>query len=278
MNDRWQFSALPFALTLLALAACSTQDIAPSQVVIADYQAGPGPDRGRVVVALSPTGDSNQTQYHVLLDDDLVADSREDVWDPFTVTPGGEIGIGYLESGPHHFTIVAPGAAPIFEGDGQIPGGGAVRLYLYGPLAALQGRFVSVPDAASAGNEHVTVVNLMSSGQSIEVVSCTNANSCTPISPALSLGELFDAEVPAVISNGCPPDAAPFADCLPLSLSAEGAGIGYRLVPSYSLPDPPALPLGPIGFVYPDPATVTVFVAAPVSMTDQGQLLFGFNY
>jgi hypothetical protein len=277
MNARRRFSALPLALALAALPACRTQDIEPTQVVIADYQAGPAADKGRVVVALSPTDDSNQTPYRVLLDDELVLDAPGDFSSPFAVRAGEEVGTGFLESGPRHFTIVAAGEAPIFEGDGQVPGGGMVRLYLYGPLNALHGLFVSTPDAASAGNEHVTVVNLMQSGQTIEVVSCTDATTCTPVSPALAPGDQFDTEVPAVITYGCPPGTIPDAICPPPSLSPEGAGIGYRLVPSSALPNPRVLPLHPADAGIPGEAMATVFVAAPVSMSDQGQLLFGFN-
>ena len=110
--------------------------------------------------------------------------------------------------------------------------GSQLRLFLFGPLDALQGRFVVVPATPSAGNEHVTVINLMRSGQPIKVVSCTDATTCTPISPALAMGDLFDAEVPAVVSDDG------FA-----SLRSDGSGVNFRLVPSASLPNPPVLGL-----------------------------------
>ena len=104
----------------------------------------------------------------------------------------------------------------------------------------------------------------MRSGQAIEVVSCTDAATCTPISPPLAMGDFFQTEAPAVVSDDG------YA-----SLTATGAGIGYRLVPSATLPSPTvnAVYTGLQGLVY-RPAGSNVpaplFIAAPVFMSDQG--------
>ena len=198
----------------------------------------------------------------------MVSDSGGGNLTPFTVGEGGAASIGYLEAGTHHFAIAASGSAPIFEVNGQITGAATTTLFLYGALNALQGRFATLRDAVTAGAEHDVVVNLMRSGQSIEVVSCTDGT-CTPVSPALALGDVFDAEFPS-------PDAAGSTYSLN-SLTDTGTGIGYRLVPSTTAPAPPVLPLY-LAFTL-GVSTVPQapnFVGAPVFISDQGdpQILF----
>jgi len=171
----------------------------------------------------------------------------------------------------HHFAVLVPGHPPIFQGDGELAAGSWLRLYLFGAADAPQGRFVITADAPSPGNEHITVINLMRSGQTIEVVSCTDVTTCTPISPALAMGDCFQTEAPAVVSD----DGYG-------SLTATGAGIGYRLVPSATLPNPAVNQLSsgvqgavfrPAGSKVPAP----IFVAAPVFMSDQGVVLRDFE-
>jgi hypothetical protein len=254
-------SVSPFAFPLLlVLPACAARD----HLVIPDAAAGP--DEGGLLVSFSPTegtfeaeearalANPDGTQYRVLLDGDLLTGAPGST-SPFAVVEGGQAGVRYLESGPHHLTIGAPDNAPIFDGDGQVPGGGTARLFLYGPLDDLRGVFVSVPDAPAAGNEHVTVVNLIRGGQAIEVVSCEDSATCTPLSAELALGDVFDAEVPADLD-----------------------GIGYRLVPSGALPDPPVLALteGVWFGALADPPPAIV-AAAPVYMSADGQAELSFN-
>jgi len=183
---------------------------------------------------------------------------------PITISENGMRVDGYLHSGRHHFAMLVPGSAPIFEGDGEIMAGSWLHMYVFGAAGAQQGRFVSTPDNPSSGNESITVINLIRSGQTIEVVSCTDATTCTPISPALAMGDVFQTEVPAVVSE----DGYG-------SLTATGAGVGYRLVPSASFPNPPVneLRVGvqgvmnrPLGSNDPAP----IFISAPVFISDQG--------
>jgi hypothetical protein len=284
MKQCRRFVALPFALTLLAVAACSTETVGPGHVLIANTQ--PGPEQGAFVVSYASSADSFQADQarlatgwqaplcHVTLDGQLLAEYEGTAGSsvpqllPVTVEEGGLAGVGYLDAGSHHFAIVAPDGSSIFQGDGTVQGGGNLRLFLYGDPGALQGRFAYIPSKPAAGQEHITVVNTMRSGQVIEVVSCTDAATCTPISPSLALGDLFDTEVPAIVSeNG-------FA-----SLTPDGAGIGFRLVPSASVPDPPVLGLyvGAEGAVGSGLPPNEIFVVAPSFMSDQGQLLEGFN-
>ncbi len=280
MTDHRRLSLLPLA-ALLAAPGCGTEDVDTAHVVYAGAQAGP--DQARLLVALAPTAksyddaeerfstDPNPTEYHILMDGNRISYAAGDssgLW----VTEGSQVGAAYLPAGPHHFSVLAPGAAPIFEGDGQLPGGGTAVLLLFGSLDALQDRFLALPDAAASGNEHITVVNLMRDGRAIEVVSCgTVGAACAPLSPALALGDVYDAELPASISDACPPPSPAGVPC-PSTLSPAGAGVGYRLVPSASVPAPPVQGLtGGIwsGISYDE--TPTVFLAAPVYLTDQGQ-------
>jgi hypothetical protein len=238
--------------------------------------ASAGAEQGGVLVALSPTAasfDREQTQLQAAQASQagqlwqLWIDGRRALLDggdghpsPVTVAEGARSARGYLEAGPHHFALMTSAAVPAFEGDAQVPSGGTIRLFVFGPLEALQGRFVSTPDEPASGNEHVTVVNLLRTGQAVEVVTCTGPRACTPVSSALGLGDLFDTEVPLP------------ADGAAVTMTSDGVGIGYRAQPSPSMPAPPVLALGrgPNG-------APAVFVAAPVYMSDEGEVLYGFN-
>jgi hypothetical protein len=280
-----RLSTLSLACPLLALAACGTEDIQGHYLVPSDQA---GPDKGGVLVAFSPTEDTydaathttdpSGTKYHLFVDGEIVAEPGG--YQPFTTFVGGNPNwVYYLGAGAHHFAIAASGQAPVFEGDGQIPGGGTANLFLYGPLDRVRGVIAPTPLRPSAGNEHVTVVNLMRSGQTVEVVTCNDGATCTPISPALSLGDVFDAELPAVFDDCDPasPSSIPgnWSDggCF-TSRTTRGAGVGYRLVPTAALPDPPvnALTWG-ISDLSSSPRP-QIFVAAPVFMNEQGQSQF----
>jgi len=268
MGDRRRPLALPFAFTVLVAPNCGVQDGQANQQLLT--AAAGGPDTGSIVVAFAPTAATfraeqaslltgpTRTAYDVLIDGEMaVLDDGDGHTSALTVTEGSMSLRGYLDAGPHHFTIRASGAAPAFDGDGAIPGGGAARLFLFGPVEALQGRFVSTPDTPAFGNEHVTAVNLMENGQTAEVVSCMDG-SCTPLSDPLGLGDVFDTEIPATDS-----------DPLTSSLTDAGTGVGYRVVPTAALPAPPVLAF--------QTEVPEVFVAAPVYLSDQGLLLYGFN-
>ena len=110
----------------------------------------------------------------------------------------------------------------------------------------------------------------MRTGVSIEVVSCTDASHCTAVSPPLALGETFEADFPLVAG----------ADDV-TSLS-DGVGLGYRLVPTASLPAPfinrllRADPL--LGRTPPtSPAGPPIFLAAPIYMAPEGNPLMEWN-
>lgn len=281
MKNLRSANAPMLALSLLSIAACSTQQVGPDNVVIGESQ--PGPEGGIFHVAYASTAASyqdretrnampsfNPPRYNVAMDGALlaleegVAGSSVAQLLPIGVSEDGMAVDGYLHSGRHHFAMLVPGSAPMFQGDGEIMAGGWLHMYVFGAAGAQQGRFVSTPDNPSPGNESITVINLIRSGQTIEVVSCTDATTCTPISPALAMGDVFQTEVPAVVSE----DGYG-------SLTATGAGVGYRLVPSASFPNPPVNELWvgvqgvkdrPLGSNDPAP----IFISAPVFISDQG--------
>ncbi len=258
MQDAGSLLVPSLAFMVWALFGCGGQS--DMIVLVAD---GAGPEMGGVQVACSPTAssfDDEQARLSAggqgsasqplqvsidgqpaMLDDGAGHRSR------VVVREGGKSSLGYLEAGPRHFAVTSSSGTPVFEGDAQVPGGGVLWLFLFGPAGAQQGRFVATPDFPAVGNQHLTVVNLARTGQSLEVVSCDDGATCTPLSPVLALGDLFDTEVPA------------------------GAGqTGYRVVPSPALPAPPLL-------TFEDAASSAVLMAAPVYISDQGQLLFGFQ-
>jgi hypothetical protein len=282
--NRHGLSATALAGTLLALAGCGTDEIR-GPFLLAGGQAGP--DTGGLVVAFASTtedtyaaveqGTANldQQPYDVLVDGQVLS---TDGSRPFTVLLGGNPDWGYyLGAGPHHFAVTATlGQPPVFEGDGQVPGGGSAHLFLYGPLDDVKGVFAPVPGAPAAGHEHITAVNLLRSGQTIEVVACSDWATCAPLSGTLALGDVFETEVPAVIdpcdptSSASVPGSWSGGGCF-TSLTTRGAGVGYRLVPTPSLPNPPvnALTWGIDGVTA--NSRPPIFVAAPVFMTDGGR-------
>ena len=235
--------SLRFALSLgLALSACNTEEIAPHQVAIKTTQSDPG--QGALLIFFTTTGGTyaaeqarestnpNLTEYHLFVDGHLVVFDNSGSATPVVVLEGDMVTAGYWSEGIHHFEFGASEAAAIFAGDGSIVAGAVNRLYLFGPLDALQGRFTSYATNPPAGSAHASVINLVRGEGSIELLSCTDASHCGAVSPPLALGETFEGDVPFVAS-----------DNELQSLSTSGAGLGYRLVPTASLPAPPILPL-----------------------------------
>jgi hypothetical protein len=259
LRERRQLVVLPSACFVWALSGCG----GPSDVIML-AMGGAGPQKGGVVVAFAPTATSFADQQALLASAAdgsafpllrLWIDGRLAMLDDgaghvsaATAPEGGVSGLGYLEAGPHHFALTTAGGVAVFAGDAEVPDGGTLRLFLFGPAGAQRGRFVATPDLPAAGNEHLTVLNLIQPDQSIEVVRCRDTAPCAPLSPALALGELFDTEIPV------------------------GPDVGYRVVPSASLPDPPVVP-----FDRGSRTAAPVLVAAPVYVSVQGQLQFGFQ-
>jgi hypothetical protein len=272
MSHRAPFCALALAFTLVGSSGCDTQEIAPEKVLVA---ASGGPDAGFLSVVFPQMDDTfaaeqaraatqkSSKQYRVFMDGELLAyDGGSSGPYPFLVGEGGTSSIRYFAAGPHHFTIAAAGGSPIFDADGDIAAGGTTTLFLFGTIDSLQGKFIDVANSPPAGMEHVTVVNLMRSGQQIEVVSCTNATTCVPVEGGpLAEGASFNDDVPAVGAFG-----------YTSSVDGDGAGYRYRQVPTASVPNPPVIPLTSSSGT---PSSAN-FWGAPVYMSDEGvpQIVF----
>lgn len=269
------------ALSLgLALSACNTEEVAPRQVAIETAQSDGG--QGALVIFFTSTDatfaaeqahvstNPNVTEYHLFVDGRIVVYDSLGSAVPVVVLEGTGSNAGYWRQGMHHFELAAPGGGAIFTGDGPIVGGAVNRLYLFGTLGSLQGRFTSAPFTPPDGIEHASVINLLRDGRRIELLSCSDTSHCTAVSPALALGDIFEGDFPFVASNN------EFS-----SLSTTGAGLGYRLVPSASLPAPPVLPLRQTNWVFGHTASplspAADFVGAPIYIAPEGNVQSEWN-
>src|SRR5206468_290662 len=86
-----------------------------------------------------------------------------------------------------------------------------------------------------AGKERISAINLIRGGQTIEILSCAAASSCTALSPPLALGDTFEADFPA--DAGATAGAASGL----YSLTDGGTGIGYRQAAGGGFPAGPSL-------------------------------------
>jgi hypothetical protein len=249
--------ALLGALAAITLPACGTQEIRTDQTVVGYMPSDP--TWGELLIALAPTAETydqqlidsrankNDASYHVLIDGkELVLDDGGALR-PLVVVRGGTYGAGFHAAGAHHFTLVAPGGSTAIETDGVIASGALTHFYFFGPADAPQARFLSYAFAPPAGYQHISAINLVRSGAvQIEIVACTDAATCTPVSPPLALGDTFNADLPRL---------------------PTGAGYGYRQVATAALPAPPLLSLWPGDFG----------LASPIYLASDGTFLAGLD-
>jgi len=253
--------------TLASLPACGTKDVG-ANTVLRDNNLQPGPNQGSVLIVFAPLNatysdylaEPNPSLFLLLVDGKKLVDSDGE---SYAIPAGNEYSAGNYDAGVHHFAMTEVGRGTVFEGDAQVTRGALTRLYVFGPLDALQGRFVSYPLETPAGQAHISAINLVrSGGVQIEVVSCVDATTCTPISPPLALGDTFDADFPA--------DGPADAGVQGSSLSADGVGFGYRQVATAALPTPPILPmLAALSGLWTEPPGLK-FVAAPEFLLADG--------
>lgn len=272
---------LPLASALSAaivLPGCGTQEVRPDQAVLRPMPADPS--QGGLLISVAPsaaTSDEAQADgranrepvYHVLVDGKELAYDDTFSVQPIAVGGGGQYSGGFHDAGMHHFTFVAQGRPEIFAADGAIASGALTRLYLFGPSEARVIRIVSYPFVGPVGAQHVSAINMVrSGGVEIEIVSCTDAKVCTPVSPPIGYGETFEADLAGGATSG---DGA-------FSLTTAGAGYGYRQT-APALPAPPVLSLLPgIALISPDPGVpAAAFVAAPIYMAPDGTWLQASN-
>lgn len=259
-------SALLGALTLSLLPACGTEEVNPGQTIL--DLSPTDPSQGGLLIVVAPTAETaaeaaqttDEPSYHVLVDGkELMYD---DPVQPIVVGGGGAFSAGFY-TGMHHFELAATDSPTVFAVDGVIASGALTRLYVFGPRDGLQARLVTYPFAPPAGQEHLSAINLVrAGGVQIEVVSCTDATTCTPLSPPLALGDTFDADVPS----------GPGGDGGNFSRSDGGDGYGYRQVATAALPTPPVLSMmAGFGLGSSEPnAPPAAFIAAPIYMSSDG--------
>jgi hypothetical protein len=279
--DRIAFhcATLLISLAALTLPACGTEELRADHVVVTYMPTDP--TAGGLLVALAPSAatydqlqaDSraNKTDawYHLLIDGKELVFDEAGSFRAVVVARGGTFGGGFHAAGAHHFAFVAPGGSTAVETDGVIATGAVNRLYLFGRADELQTRFISYPIAPPPGDQHIHAINLVREGGTrIEIVDCVDATTCTPVSPPLALGDTFDADLPIRATS----------DGGSSSLSAGGAGYGYRQVPTAALPTPPVLSLwGAESPVTTEPGVPAVWLAAPIYMASDGTFLGGID-
>jgi len=259
---------------LFALPACSTQEIDPEPVQML-VAGGPSANSGALEIAFAPwesdyaaelANNSVGDQFHVFLDGaELAYSSGTGSLEQIVVSEGGLNSIGYLPAGSHHFEIRAGFHGPTaFAGDGVLSTGAQTNLYLFGPPGRVEGRFVALPYAVPAGTAHITLINLIRTGQSLEVVACADASHCTPMSPPLAIGENFTADLPLDAATQDWPNGR--------FVVSNGAAIGFHQVPTPAVPDPPLQPLNyNLELVGPVDPSKTI-ASAPIYMSPEGNV------
>jgi hypothetical protein len=270
-------------LAWLALPGCSTQEISADPITYVRFE--PGADKGALFVVLAPTAASYDEQvtrtatepllvYHLFMDGAQLVHDDQTTGKPDPILAyEGQNSVGFLAAGVmHHFEVAQAGGPRVFAGDAVLPPDSTTRLYLFGDLDALAGKFVSFPSFPAPDSLHVSVTNLVRSGPDIEVVSCLTEANCRPVSPALALGETFAGDFAPVDPLNGPSTGYALAD---------GAKLGYRQVPTAGVPAPPKQPIEP-GAAYADPrqepfGTSANLVAAPFYMSSTGDVLWSTN-
>jgi hypothetical protein len=265
----------------LSLPSCSTQEIGPHPITYVRLE--PGPDLGALFIVFAPTADTYEEQvralsnpavgYHLFMDGAQLVDDLSTGPAPILAYEGSTADVGFVPAGTmHHFEVVPPGGPRVFAGDAVLPPDSTTRLYLFGHVDALAGKFVSYPSFPAPNSLHVSVTNLVRGSPGIEVVSCRTATDCQPISPALALGDTFGGDfAPADALNG---PATGYG-------LAGGVKIGYRQLTTAAQPAPPPQPIEP-GAAYADPRLAMLglsanLVAAPIYMSATGDALWSTN-
>jgi len=256
-------SVLLGAFTVFLVPACRTEEIILPHSVFTPTDSS----QGGLVVIVAPTAETaeeaqanphDEPSYHLVVDGQEVVNGGLPANQPRILDTSGPSMAGFYDPGPHHFEFAATDSPATFAFDGAIASGALNRLYIFGPRGGIQARFVSYPNEPPAGKAYLSAINLVrAGGVQIEVVSCTDAATCTPLSPALSLGDTFDADVSSDLVEGA----------AGTSLSASGVGYGYRQVA-------PALPMPPInrlenGFEIMS-TVLAAYVGAPIYMSSDG--------
>jgi len=286
LTSRPRYPGFCLGAALLALAACRTEDVdAPWPPV-----TPPGDNNGSLLISFAPgadtfdgqlaraaNGDVDLAQIPVFMDGHELVDALGQSYGVFETCT---CGFGYFPAGTYHLTIGKPGDSSIFAGDIAIAPRSANRLVLFTHQGAIQSRFISYPAMPAPDTLHVSVLNLVRAGPAIEVVRCTDATSCAPVSAPLAIGESFEAVFPAAPADFASP--GPY-------LLADGSWLGYRQTASAALPAPPVLNLM-TGDQYPgswtdgvDPVTgmaepILNLLAVPIYMSPDGKVIQSYDH
>ena len=129
MKNLRSANAPMLALGLLSIAACSTQQVGPDNVVIGESQPGGG--QGELRLAYAPSAASYQEQqtlitqpswnppnYNVTMDGRVLAEEEGVAGSsvaqllPISIAEYQMAGIGNLDTGLHHFAVLVPGRPP----------------------------------------------------------------------------------------------------------------------------------------------------------------------
>lgn len=272
-----QQNAALFVAAGLALSACYTQEISAEPVLLVDVVPRAG--YGMLGVSFAPRETTFQEQqanaatrtasFCPFVDGRQLAFPEDDGSpQPLLILEGATVGIGALPAGPHHFEIRPAGKGPtLFAGDGEIAAASMTLFYLFGPAGAIEGRFVSFPDVVPPGKLHVSLINLLRTGQTLEVVGCSETGHCTPLSVPLGVGDVFDEYLPLDATQDWPNVGY---------VRSTGMGIGYRQVPSSVVPDPPVQPLPTDVYGFTAPSPIATLTAAPIYMSPEGETQASF--
>jgi hypothetical protein len=207
MSSTRRYRTLGIGAALLALPACSTQELSPRPLTIAGTE--PSAESGHLTIVFPPpdatyeqwqariSGAPSFTAYHVFMDGNQLAFGSVDDAQPLVIGEGSMADAGHLPAGTHQFEVAVAGGGPtVFAGEGAFSPGSTTQLFIFGAHAPLQGRVVSYPAIPAPGMLHASVTSLVRSGQTVEVVSCLDGAACEPLSPPLALGQTFDADFP----------------------------------------------------------------------------------
>ncbi len=261
-------------VALAALPACDTTEVGPARTAIG---TSPSPDDGQLYFMFPPTAatydqyqaETTTREYVLYVDGKLLAGDLDDSQRAWLLANPCICPTGYLTSGTHHFELAPVDATStiLLSADGVIAAGMLNLLYVFGPSDdALQLRIISyeIPPPPD-GHLHVHAINLArQSGLQIEIVRCTDAATCTAVSPPLALGDTYQADFPT----------ADFVGSSTSSLSPSGAGLGYREVATPALPAPPVVSLDNAWAAQQPPP---IWFASPVYFTPDGRPLMEFH-
>jgi hypothetical protein len=260
------------ALAALSLAACSTEEIdrahfklsstatpdQPAPFALSIVEDADSFEEGQQLMA------SGQLPTYSLKVDGLWAVEQVSDTESWQVSiQGGSVGgMHWMSAGPHVFELVDEnGQTALQTATYDVEAGQTNHLVVFGHREALENRFFADTLDIPVGKQTFTVINLLRSGQSVEVLQCDDASTtanCTVVAGPAAYGELArgqtDAPAPAASSVTNP------------------SNLFYRIVPTTDVPAPTLFQLRRdaivIGSTFPN--GLPIYTAAPVFVMPSG--------